>query len=119
MFGSKTGSRPTKRSDMYPMAMTIYEVSVLDTNQTGPLTWPQVLTDRIPFYESNDYLAMIHIIRGEPPRKPMFFITRGYTQELWDITTSCWDVDPRPRPGCANNRGRAVETEAWRVFYSG
>ena len=62
------------------------------------MTWPQVLTDRIPYYEYNDCAAMVHIIRGEPPKKPIFFITRGYTQKLWDMTISCWDAEPSKRP---------------------
>ena len=41
---------------------------------------------------------MVHIIRGESPKKPIFSTTRGYTQELWDTTTSCWDVEPNKRP---------------------
>ena len=41
---------------------------------------------------------MTRIIRGEPLKKPFFSITRGYTQELWDVTTSCWDVEPNKRP---------------------
>ena len=61
------------------------------------MTWSQVLTDRIPFYEYNDHAAMVHITRGEPPKKPNFFITRGYTQELWDMTITCWDVEPSKR----------------------
>ena len=41
---------------------------------------------------------MVHIFRGEPPKKPIFSITRGYTQELWDMSTFCWDLDPTKRP---------------------
>jgi hypothetical protein len=54
--------------------------------------------DRIPFYECNDYAAMLRIIRGEPPKKPILSITRGYTEELWDMSLCCWDVDPTKRP---------------------
>ena len=41
---------------------------------------------------------MLHITQGELPKKPIFAITRGYTQELWDMTSSCWDADPTKRP---------------------
>ena len=42
---------------------------------------------------------MVHIIRGERPKKPpTFSITRGYTEELWDMTASCWDVNSAKRP---------------------
>ena len=98
MFGSKTGSRPTKRSDIYSMGMVIYEVSILRYKSGRIIDVAQVLTDKIPFYEHNEYAAMTRILQGEPPKKPIFSITRGYTQELWDMTTSCWDVEPTKRP---------------------
>ena len=41
---------------------------------------------------------MLHIIQGDRPKKPFFSITRGYTQELWDMTSCCWDVEPTKRP---------------------
>ena len=57
---------------------------------------------------------MVHIIRGEPPKKPIFFITRGYTQELWDMTTSCWDVEPTKRPTIDHVLGAlTIAAERW------
>jgi len=43
-------------------------------------------------------VALLHIIEGARPKKPAFNITRGYTEELWVMTTSCWDEDPTKRP---------------------
>jgi len=43
-------------------------------------------------------VALLHIIEGKRPEKPAFNITRGYTEELWVMTTSCWDEDPTKRP---------------------
>ncbi|KAF9787032.1 kinase-like domain-containing protein [Thelephora terrestris] len=80
-IGSKIG-RPTKKSDVYSMAMTIY----------------QVLTDRVPYYDRGELPAMLRIIQGERPQKPIFVITRGYTEDLWEITTRCWDEKPLERP---------------------
>ena len=51
-----------------------------------------------PFHEHKDLVAMYHIIQGERPKKPIFAITRGFTEKLWDMTTSCWDGDPERRP---------------------
>ena len=51
-----------------------------------------------PFHEYKDLVAMRRIIQGERPKKPIFAITRGYTEKLWDMTTSCWDGDPKRRP---------------------
>lgn len=41
---------------------------------------------------------MVHIINGVRPKKPDFDITRGYTDELWEMTTRCWEEDPIKRP---------------------
>jgi len=43
-------------------------------------------------------VALLHIIEGVRPEKPVFNTTRGYTEELWVMTTSCWDEDPTKRP---------------------
>jgi len=51
-----------------------------------------------PFYEYKDLVAVHHIIQGARPKKPNFAKTRGYTEELWEITTSCWDEVPTKRP---------------------
>lgn len=50
-----------------------------------------------PFYEYKDLVAVHHIIQGVRPRKPNFAETRGYTEELWEVTTSCWNEDPTKR----------------------
>jgi len=80
-FGSKRAG-PTKKADIYSMAMTFYEV----------------LTGKAPFSEHRDLVAMSYIIEGVRPNKPKFNITRGYTEELWGMTTRCWKEDSVERP---------------------
>ena len=41
---------------------------------------------------------MRHLLDGARPKKPIFAITRGYTEELWEMTISCWEEDPAKRP---------------------
>ena len=41
---------------------------------------------------------MYNILQGVRPKAPIFALTRGYTTELWEVTTSCWKVDPSERP---------------------
>jgi hypothetical protein len=41
---------------------------------------------------------MLRIIQGVRPPKPIFVITRGYTEDLWEMTTRCWDEKPLERP---------------------
>lgn len=43
-------------------------------------------------------MATNDILQGVRPKKPIFVITRGYTEELWQMTTACWEVDPAKRP---------------------
>ena len=35
---------------------------------------------------------------GARPEKPNFILTRGYTEELWDLTVSCWNERFTDRP---------------------
>ena len=50
------------------------------------------------FHEHGDTVAMAFILRGGRPEKPDFDTTRGYTKELWEMTTYCWKEDPSDRP---------------------
>ncbi|KAF9780770.1 kinase-like domain-containing protein [Thelephora terrestris] len=78
------GAKPhaTKQSDIYSMGMTIYEV----------------LTGEKPFKEIHTLSVVMPIINGIRPKKPTFLFTRGYTEELWNLTTACWQQDPAARP---------------------
>ena len=58
----------------------------------------QVLTDRPPFHEHSDPTTIALILKGQRPQEPIFDTTRGYTRELWEMTTSCWKEDPSGRP---------------------
>ena len=42
------------------------------------------------------------ITQGRRPEKPKFGHTRGYTEELWKLTTDCWQQDPAKRPPVDN-----------------
>jgi len=41
---------------------------------------------------------MVYILKGDRPEKPIFSTTRGYTEGLWEMTTSCWKRNPSDRP---------------------
>lgn len=45
-----------------------------------------------------EFRAWLLIGDGVRPQKPNFLITRGYTEELWEATVSCWSEKPRERP---------------------
>ena len=58
---------------------------------------------------------MIRIIQGERPEKPDFATTRGYTEDLWEMTTACWveDHESRPRVDDVLNKLKSA-AEQWR-----
>ena len=58
----------------------------------------QVLTDELPFHEHSEFVALYSILQGVLPKEPVFAVTRGYTRELWQLSTSCWRMDPSERP---------------------
>jgi len=72
----------TRQGDVYTMGMTIYEV----------------LTDKRPFPEHTSISVVGQITTGMRPPIPNFAISRGYTKELWELTTACWKQDPTERP---------------------
>ena len=41
---------------------------------------------------------MRKIIEGVRPKKPVFAVTWGYAEELWETTTARWEEDPIKRP---------------------
>lgn len=81
VFAGTAGSRfkksdPTKKSDIYPMAMTIYEVSFRQ-------------------YKSGRSIKMVPGTHG---RKSVSRVTRGHTGGLWEMTEFRWKQDPNERP---------------------
>ena len=79
-FGS-TDSLPTKESDCYAMGMVIYEV----------------LSMRVPFHLSREFVAMQKIIEGSRPEKPEGEMGILFTDGVWDLIRRCWAQQPCDR----------------------
>jgi len=97
----------TKQSDIYSMGMTIYEVGLLPqphVHRSSVLNSFQVLTDKKPFHEYSSWGVVLRIVEGDRPKKPNFVISRGYTEDLWELTTACWGGDPAKRPTASKLR---------------
>ena len=63
---------------------------------------------------------MFYIIEGGRPNKPEFKITRGYTKELWEMTTRCWKQDPIERPTVDEVlEALRIAAELWKPKYGG
>jgi serine/threonine protein kinase len=124
-FGSKSGSDPTRMSDIYSMAMTIYEVSILryksgqavdavaGSDGRSPVPRAQQLRGSTSYpsrrtTEETDFCHHPGIHTG----------TVGYD----GILLGCGSHQAaysRPPLACVDSRRGAVETEAWRPFYPG
>ena len=58
---------------------------------------------------------MCYIIEGMRPSEPKFNITRGYTEELWEMTTRCWKQDPAERSTVDEVLGAVrIAAEKWK-----
>ncbi|KAF5342215.1 hypothetical protein D9611_001324 [Ephemerocybe angulata] len=85
---------PTMAGDVYSMACCIYKV----------------MTGYTPFYEVSPGTPslfrhcriMEEVQGGKAPLKPQVtdraFTHFGLTQDLWDMMTGCWDIEPKRRP---------------------
>ncbi|QRV78575.1 mitogen activated protein kinase kinase kinase kinase [Ceratobasidium sp. AG-Ba] len=78
-------SWPTTSSDVWSLAMTVYET----------------LTNKIPFSGFSE-LRVLNIMANEiqTPARPDSFIRvkSAYENILWSLLESCWDHDPTERP---------------------
>lgn len=63
---------------------------------------------------------MLDIIGGKRPPKPALSKTRGYTEELWKMTTLCWREKPAERPTVEDMLG-GLEAAAkqWNLKHGG
>ena len=76
--------------------------------------------DKPPFDGYRDLVAMFNIIEGVRPKKPIFVITRGYTEVLWEMTTRCWIEDPNERPTVDSILDAlGVAAEQWKPRHGG
>ena len=80
-FGFKD-SRPTKNSDRYAFGMVIYEV----------------LSGRMPFSGSTDYVVVAKVLKGERPARPRGAEGTWFVDDIWNILESCWKPTPDNRP---------------------
>jgi len=100
MFGLKT-SRPSKQSDCYSLAMTVYEVCgryVMAERYFLLMKYDQVLYGKVPYWELPEIPAVARILEGVRPKKPPEATNFGFTDGLWKIVERCWSEDRDARP---------------------
>ena len=79
-FGLKD-SRVTKNSDRYAFGMVIYEV----------------LSGRMPFSGSTDYVVVVKVLKGERPARPRG-VEKWFGDDVWNILECFWKPAPGDRP---------------------
>ena len=79
-FGFKD-SQPTKESDRYALGMVIYEV----------------LSGKVPFATSPDFIVMRKVVDGEHPERPEGVQGLWFTDDLWEMLDRCWVTQPKSR----------------------
>ena len=55
----------------------------------------QVFTGAIPFSGNSSAVAMLAIVQGRRPQRPIY---PTFTDNLWTLMQRCWDHDPHLRP---------------------
>ncbi|KAJ7779273.1 kinase-like domain-containing protein [Mycena metata] len=59
----------------------------------------EILTEKVPFYEEkNDMSAMLQVLDGKRPSRPVSCIGTPQLDSLWDLLQNCWEDDPQKRP---------------------
>ena len=91
----------SKEADVFSFAMVMIEVRYgwvlpVETCAHRHSVWSQVFTGMIPFNNSLPAAAMLAIITGKRPLRP---IHHQLTDQLWTLIQHCWDQNPYSRPG--------------------
>ncbi|KAH8074787.1 kinase-like domain-containing protein [Cristinia sonorae] len=73
---------PTFAGDVYSFAIVIIEL----------------YTGKIPFDGFNEYFAMVRVMSGGRPPRPVFLDGSQMPDALWDLTCRCWAQMPHQRP---------------------
>ena len=97
-FGLKD-SRPTKESDCYALGMVTYEV----------------LSGKVPFAASVDFVVMRKVTEGERPERPEGTQGLWFTDDLWRMLNRCWAMESKGRPSIEAVLGRLDQiSKTWK-----
>ena len=98
---------PSFTSDIYALAMVIYEVRdllrLLRWSGTDFRPQHQVLTGAPPFVNrQKPELACQVVLEDERPPRPNNWEALGITNEIWDLLVLCWAKDASSRPAVSD-----------------
>jgi len=91
--------QPSVASDIYALAMVIYEVSIDSSPMATVSDQDQVLTGTPPFARrGKTELACKVVLEGERPPRPRDSEKLGFTDRVWESLQRCWEKKPSARP---------------------
>ena len=91
--------QPSVASDIYALAMVIFEVSIGSPSVVTGSDQDQVLTGTPPFARrGKTELACMVVLEDKRPPKPRDSEKLGFTDELWGNLQRCWEKKPSARP---------------------
>jgi serine/threonine protein kinase len=99
-------NRPTKESDVYALAITIWEVSGVGLRAcTGPPSHRhKIFNSEFPFSKMRDAKVIASVLSGlRPPRNEDVTGPRGLSDEVWASMVGWWDELPPARPMLAQS----------------
>lgn len=85
-------SNPTKESDIYSLAVTVYEVRLsqrLVQSLLTPSAGYKTLTGVLPYGNTPGSVISIRIVDGDRPSRPSD--ARWLTDQIWNMITACWN----------------------------
>ena len=95
--------QPSVPSDVYALAMVIFEVSIVPSLLVKGLTRDQVLTGATPFGRiSKTDLACKVVLENDRPSRPRDSEKLGFSDDIWESLQRCWDKEPSARPSVGN-----------------
>lgn len=89
-----THAAPSKESDMYAFSMVTWEASCPTIQAQYYLTThTQLFTGLVPFHQFGNFGAIIEVMKGTRPPKPVNAEHIGFGADIWAMIQQCWDAD--------------------------
>jgi hypothetical protein len=96
-------SKPTLQSDVFAFASLMLQVinrSTLQYGKVRALQYSQIYTEELPFGKLGEAAAILQIVKGELPPRPIqpIVLERRCDDRVWEVMVDCWQFEPSTRP---------------------
>ena len=98
---------PTKEADIYAMAMSIYQVLVIQLPAHNCILSTQVLTGTPPSDKHEGCKVVFKVLAGTRPTKAENASQLGLSDGVCKLLEDCWQTGREPRPSVKNFLGHA------------